>query len=196
MGNVGSIANMLKRIGAEPVVSSDPVRLAEAERLILPGVGAFDTGMSRLKESGLQPFLEDAVFSRKIPLLGICLGMQLLGRSSEEGTMSGLGWIDAVSRRFTFPPEEPRLKVPHMGWTTVVPVPGANLFVGSDSEQRFYFVHAYHVICANLADVQATATYGATFTAAIRKGPVHGVQFHPEKSHRYGVALMRQFVGP
>lgn len=195
MGNLASIKNMLKKIGADSSISSDPLEVAAATKLILPGVGAFDSGMSNLERRGLRQVLDDLVLARRTPVLGICLGMQLLGKSSEEGTMEGLGWLEATTVRFHFDEAARVLPVPHMGWNVVNPADGPGLFEGLRDAPRFYFVHSYHVVCSNPADVLATATYGVQFTAAVERGNVAGVQFHPEKSHRFGMTLLRNFAG-
>ena len=193
MGNVASVANMLKRIGATaPVLTRDPETLAKAERIILPGVGAFDKGMRNLSDFGLRNALDEAALVRKVPVLGICLGMQLLTGSSEEGSEKGLGWIDAETVRFRFPAES-RLKVPHMGWNYAVPV-RANPLIRGDQRTRFYFVHGYYVKCVRESEIIGTARYGEDFACAINRANIYGVQFHPEKSHRFGMALLEGFL--
>jgi glutamine amidotransferase len=194
MGNVSSIANMLKKAGARAKISSSPDELLAADRLILPGVGAFDQGMRRLAERGLIPVLERKVLGEGAPLLGICLGMQLLTRRSEEGQSPGLGWIEADTVRFDFGANPERLKVPHMAWNVVLPSPGAALFTGFDGPPRFYFVHSYHAVCDRAEDVLATSWHGYEFACAIGRGPIAGTQFHPEKSHRFGLTLLRNFA--
>ena len=147
MGNLGSILNMLKKIGAPAMASSLPEDILQADKLILPGVGAFDNGMTNLKESGLLSVLNEKVLAKKTPILGICLGMQLLTRRSAEGRLEGLGWIEADTIRFRFGREESALKIPHMGWNTVMFKPGSVLSSGLENEARFYFVHSFHVVC-------------------------------------------------
>ncbi|GMU52081.1 MAG: imidazole glycerol phosphate synthase subunit HisH [Candidatus Xenobia bacterium] len=190
MGNVGSIMNMLKKVGAEAEISGDPEALRRATRLILPGVGAFDTGMRHLSDSGLIDVLNDRVLNDKVPVLGICLGMQLLTRRSEEGSLPGLGWIEADTIRFQL--ED--LRVPHMGWNTLRAVNGSPLFQGYQEEPRYYFVHSYHVVCDNPEDAAGTTEYGLQFVSAVHRGNVMGTQFHPEKSHKFGMQLLRNFV--
>jgi len=193
MGNVASVANMLKRIGGPPsVLTRDPEVLRRAERIILPGVGAFDKGMRNLSAFGLRAPLDEAALERRVPILGICLGMQLLTKSSEEGAEPGLGWIDATTRRFRFPADT-GLKVPHMGWNYVVAKRPNPLINGAD-RKRFYFVHGYYVECTRPEDVLGTACYGADFVCAIGRENIYGVQFHPEKSHKFGMALLEGFV--
>ncbi len=193
MGNVGSIRSMLRAAGSDGVITADPTQIVSAEKIILPGVGAFDTGMRNLMDAGLIELLEDAVIARRVPLLGICLGMQLMCKSSEEGKLAGLGWINATIRRFNLPAGS-ALKIPHMGWNTVKMTKFSPLFSAQQSEQRFYFVHSYHAVCESVEDVLATACHGYDFVAAFNRDNVYGVQFHPEKSHRFGKALITAFV--
>lgn len=194
MGNIGSICKMLRFVGADPVVTSDPGVMASADRIVLPGVGHFDRAVANLRGLDLVKHLQRIVVEDGKPLLGICLGMQLLCRSSEEGSLPGLGFVDAQVRRFEFP-VNPGLKVPHMGWSPITAKKTSVLLKGLDGDSRFYFVHSYFVACADSADVLAEATYGAPFVAALERGNVMGVQFHPEKSHRFGIQMFRNFVG-
>lgn len=195
MGNLGSIQNMLKRIGAPATVTSDAEVIRQAERLILPGVGSFDHGMRNIEALGLRPVLDELVLERQTPVLGICLGMQLLSRRSEEGQLPGLGWLDAETVRFQLNGSHPGLKVPHMGWNTVTPTHTDGLFRNlTDDDTRFYFVHSYHVVCNQDADVLGQARHGISFTASVQHGHILGTQFHPEKSHRYGMRLLQNFV--
>jgi len=193
MGNLGSIANMLRKIGADAVISSAAADIRKAEKLILPGVGAFDNGMKNLRDRGLLPVLQDRVLSDKVPLLGICLGMQLLTKNSEEGTLDGLGWIDARTVRFKFS-EEAALKVPHMGWNQIVASRDNPLTRNIGERPRFYFVHSYYVVCDRNEDVLTTTHYGYDFTSAVNRGNIYGVQFHPEKSHTFGMKLLKNFA--
>jgi glutamine amidotransferase len=166
--------------------------LRKADKIILAGVGAFDYGMTSINSMWREE-LENAVLVRRIPILGICLGMQLMCKSSEEGHLPGLGWIDAKVRRFSWS-SNLNLKLPHMGWNTVKIVKSNPLLEIGNDEQRFYFVHSYHVVCNNPRDVLATAHYGYDFTAAINHENIFGVQFHPEKSHRFGIQLVSNFL--
>lgn len=193
LGNLGSVANMLKRIGVKSVVTSDPARLGEARALILPGVGHFDRGMQNLKERGLKAVLDRLVVEQKVPLLGICLGMQLLARRSEEGQAAGLGWIAGDVRRFSFPPGD-RHVVPHMGWNEVEPVGNGLFDEVPERPPRFYFVHSFHVVADDPADVTGWCSYGYRFAAAVKRGHIQGTQFHPEKSHKFGMAVLKAWT--
>lgn len=186
LGNVGSVSNMLRRVGAAPSIGRHPPDTLGDEPLLLPGIGAFDEGMLRLEKSGWRDALAELPPTSHV--LGICLGMQLLGHGSEEGSMQGLGRIDMSFRRFTGVD-----RVPHMGWNRVLPSQDP-LFSGPDQERRFYFAHTYHAVCDDTADVIGETVYGAHFPSAVRRGNTVGFQFHPEKSHRYGMLLLREWV--
>lgn len=192
IGNVGSIQNMLKKAGAASIIVETADALSACNKLILPGVGAFDTGMALLNQSGMRQPLDSAVESGK-PLLGICLGMQMLGNCSEEGKSSGLGYIPFQNIRFQLDPSA--YKVPHMGWNYVAITDAHDPLVHSLTEkQRYYFVHSYHAKCENPQDALMLCDYGYSFAAAVRHGNVWGTQFHPEKSHRFGMALLKNFA--
>lgn len=193
LGNVGSIRNMFTRCGADAVVSGEADVVRQADKLVLPGVGSFDTGMQALEASGLLPALEQRALEDRVPLLGICLGMQMLGRHSAEGSRPGLGWLDIDSVRFSFDGSHTE-KVPHMGWTPVTPVNGSALFAGLDPLPSFYFLHSYHVRSDRSETVSATSDYGYEFPCVVQQDNLIGVQFHPEKSHSTGVALFRNFA--
>ena len=195
LGNVGSIYNMLRKIGVPASISHEPDAIAAGEKLILPGVGAYDEGVTKLQTLGLWTVLHDAVQKQKKPVLGICLGMELMVNGSDEGELSGLGWIDGVCR--TFDREvttRERLKVPHMGWNAVAYEPRSALFAGWEGKARFYFVHSYHVVPACDDDIAGRTTYGHEFVSAVQRDNVYGVQFHPEKSHRLGMNLLERFA--
>jgi glutamine amidotransferase len=194
MGNLGSIANVLKKVHAKAAVSSEAAAIERADKLILPGVGAFDTGMKNLTERGLIPLLNAKVLQEKTPILGLCLGMQLLARRSEEGQLPGLGWLDAETVRFKFDGTHDHLKIPHMGWNTLQVCQPHPIFADMDAESRFYFVHSYHVVCADPRTVLAKTHYGYEFVSAVARDNIVGLQFHPEKSHKFGMKLLKNFA--
>lgn len=192
IGNLGAVANMLLRIGAVAEITKDPSRIEQAEKIILPGNGAFDACMRNLRATGLVPLLEERVLTQRVPLLGICVGAQMLGHGSEEGTEPGLGWLDLQVRRF---PALPGLRVPHMGWNEVMlSAPPHPLVRDLQVDARFYFVHSYYIEPARQEDVLLRAHYGIDFAAGVARGNIAGVQFHPEKSHRFGKHLLLNFV--
>lgn len=194
VGNLGSIANMFKKVGVKAVPSPDPSVIESADRLILPGIGAFDAGMSKLNERGLIPLLNHLVLDKKVPVLGLCLGLQLMTRKSEEGQLSGLGWLDAETTRFKFDGEHARLKVPHMGWNTIEIRRPHPLFTDLEPESRFYFVHSFYVHGHDAGEILAETDYGGHFHSILGKDNIMGVQFHPEKSHKFGMQLLRNFA--
>jgi len=194
VGNLASIKNMLKKIGAEVLISAEPSVISAADKLILPGVGAFDTCAQKLQESGLTQLLNQKALVEKIPLLGICVGMQLLMSGSEEGVLPGLGWIDGKIIRFRQDQLPPESKIPHMGWTDVFPNKSSRLFDNMYEDPRFYFVHSYHPAPDNERDVLIYAQYGYKFAAGLEHENIMGVQFHPEKSHKFGMKLLDNFV--
>jgi glutamine amidotransferase len=195
LGNLGSIANMLKKVRAEAKISSDPAEIEKADKLILPGVGAFDHGMQNLEEQGLIPLLNRRVLEEKTPTLGLCLGMQLFTGSSEEGARPGLGWIEGKTVRFRFDPNQSGLKIPHMGWNFIQPKCDSPLWTDWYGEEtRFYFVHSYHVECHDPNDILATTVHGYEFTSMVQRENIIGTQFHPEKSHKFGMNLMKNFA--
>lgn len=191
MGNLGSIRNMFRRIGVHAEIAADAAALEQASKILLPGVGAFDSAMQRINESGLRAVLDYKALEERIPVMGICLGMQLLTRGSEEGRLPGLGWVPAATRRF---PAGPGLKVPHMGWNAVRVVNDSSLVTGLASDARYYFVHSYYVHADDRRDAVLTAHHGVTFDAAIARDNLFGAQFHPEKSHRYGMNFLGNFA--
>lgn len=194
MGNVGSVLNMLRKIGVPAAISSERRIIADANKLILPGVGAFDRGMTLLRELDLIDLLNEKVLERKTPVLGVCLGMQLLSRRSEEGDLPGLGWIAADTIRFRFDAGDRSCKVPHMGWNSVQRTKCDAILGTFEEVPKFYFVHSYHVVCDNESDVLARSVHGFSFTAAVQRNNVYGTQFHPEKSHRFGMSLLSNFA--
>jgi imidazole glycerol-phosphate synthase subunit HisH len=192
-GNMGSIQNILKRIGEASVITSDKDEIAGATKLILPGVGAFDTGMKNLLALDLVDILNRKILAEKIPVLGICLGMQLLSEGSEEGSIPGLGWIKGKALKFSFV-NSAEYKIPHMGWNFIRQHKESLLFKDMYPNARFYFVHSYYFMAYEAEDVVTSTSYEAEFTSSVEKGNVLGVQFHPEKSHKFGMKLLKNFV--
>jgi glutamine amidotransferase len=188
LGNVLAFANSYKRLGISTAIARTPADLEQATKVILPGVGSFDHAMGLLNRSGMKDALVERATSARVPVLGVCVGMQLLGRSSEEGREPGLGWIDGDVRRLD------SAHLPHMGWNDVAPVERGGLFAGLESEARFYFLHSYYFSTDRRGDVLASAEYGVEFACAVRSGNIFGVQFHPEKSHRFGMRLLQNFA--
>ena len=195
LGNISAFSNMYKRLNIETRVATTDADLVGASRIILPGVGAFDHAIELLQLSGMRPRLEELVLEKKIPVLGICVGMQILAESSEEGQLRGLGWVRGRVKNFRSDPRSAALPLPHMGWNDVTPKKGGSgLFKGLEDDARFYFLHSFFFECTSTADVAATAGYGLDFSCAVHAGNVHGVQFHPEKSHHYGTLLLKNFT--
>jgi glutamine amidotransferase len=193
LGNFGSIIRMIEKVGGSAKRISTPEEILHSKKLILPGVGHFDRGMLQILERGLLEPLRERVVKQGTPIMGICLGMQLLCAGSEEGALPGLGFVDADVRKFQALPDQ-HLKIPHMGWNAIR-VTGSNPLIDTSSEeQRFYFVHSYRVVPNAPNLVIVTASHGVEFCAAFQAGNIFGVQFHPEKSHRFGMALMKRFV--
>lgn len=193
-GNLLSIKNMFKKIGVQAAISNNINDIEQAEKLILPGVGHFDYGMKNLHQSGLINILHQKVLENKTPILGICLGVQLLTKSSEEGNEPGLGWIDGTTIAFNKVAIGNNRKIPHMGWSDVSNYQQSKLFTNMPDEPRFYFVHSYHLQLNNSNDVLVNANYGYEFAAGIEHENILGVQFHPEKSHKFGMKLLENFA--
>jgi len=193
LGNIQAFVNIYSRLGIPVSVAHAPEELLEARKIILPGVGAFDWAMDRLNRSGLRAALEEAVLGRQVPVLGICVGMQMMAQGSEEGVAPGLGWIPGYVRRF----EESRLagatRLPHMGWNDVLPRHDHPLWAGLESP-RFYFLHSYFFAQTEDSDIFGTTDYGGNFTSVVGRKNILGVQFHPEKSHNWGVNLLNNFA--
>jgi glutamine amidotransferase len=193
MGNLGSVLNMFKRIGVESRISSDLTEIEQASKLLLPGVGSFDAAMNRINQGGFREILDKKAKIEKVPILGICLGMQLLTNSSEEGKEKGLGWIPAKTLAFRFNPEQ-NLKIPHMGWNIAYPSSKSKLTENFVEESRFYFVHSYYVQVENEANSILKSNYGLKFDSGIEMGNIYGAQFHPEKSHKFGMRFLESFA--
>lgn len=194
LGNLGSIQNILRKAGAEARLAPAPDDLAGAGRIILPGVGSFDAAIRSLRRLGFVEPLAQLVRKERVPILGICLGMQLFSRGSAEGTEPGLGWLEADTVAFDFAENPLGLKVPHMGWNGVTPCRLPPFFADGEDGPRFYFVHSFHLRCHDPGDVLATTTYGYEFPSAVCRGNILGTQFHPEKSHRFGLHFFRAFA--
>lgn len=194
IGNLTSIKNMLRKAGFNSNISSSKKDIANADKLILPGVGSFDYGMQQLYQAGLVDVLNDSVLIKKTPILGLCLGVQLLTEGSEEGIEKGLGWIKGRTVAFDKTKLSSNEKIPHMGWTEVKNFEQSKLFTDMYDDPRFYFVHSYHLQLENAADRLATSLYGYDFTVGIEHDNILGVQFHPEKSHKFGMKLLENFI--
>jgi len=192
LGNTGSILNMLRHLGIQSYICEKPEDLKQASRIILPGVGAFDHGMKNLASTGMIEKLNEMVIKHKIPVLGICLGMQLMSQHSSEGSTAGLNWINASTIGFSPPPLQ-RLRIPHTGWNNVQEVNANPLLKNLPEDARFYFVHSYHVQCHEPEIVAGRTNYGGWFDSVIVKDNIFGCQFHPEKSHRYGMIILENF---
>ena len=193
LGNVSAFLAVYRGLNIEAGAARDPDDLKDARKLILPGVGAFDQAMRLLDGSGMRASLDALVQEKKLPVLGVCIGMQMLGLTSEEGRVAGLGWMDARVRKLSAKPGH-RLVLPHMGWNDVQPVSSCALFAHVAPGARFYFLHSYYLDCARAGDVAALAYYGQDFPCAVQADNVYGVQFHPEKSHQDGAQLLKNFA--
>ncbi|AXX86639.1 glutamine amidotransferase WbuY [Malaciobacter marinus] len=195
MGNLGSIKNMFKYIGVESTIENDVDKIKNASKILLPGVGSFDTAMKKINEKDLKEVLNEKALKEQVPVLGICLGMQLLTNSSEEGSLSGLGWIPAKTMSFKNRIDK-EYKIPHMGWNIVNKSNESLLIHGFEEfdETRFYFVHSYFVKVENEKNSILKTDYGVEFDSAIQKDNIFGAQFHPEKSHKFGMKLFENFA--
>jgi glutamine amidotransferase len=194
LGNIQAFLNVYKRLNVEVTTATTAADLEGATKVILPGVGAFDHAMERLEASGMRDALDDLVLSERVPVLGVCVGMQMLAHGSEEGIKSGLGWIEGRVKRLTPPEPAAAMQLPHMGWNDVAPVSDNRLFEHLENDARFYFLHSYYFECAHQGDVAAVSSYGREFSCAVSSANIHGVQFHPEKSHHFGTRLLQNFA--
>jgi glutamine amidotransferase len=195
VGNIQAFLNLFKRLGVEARRADTQEALSDATRLVLPGVGHFDHAMQRLNDSGLRPKLEELVLGAQVSVMGICVGMQMLAKGSDEGGLSGLNWVPGHVRAFANQTQSANLPMPHMGWNELQPLAHTRLFSkGFEDTAQFYFLHSYFFDAEDKGDVAATARYGLDFDAVVSRGHIHGVQFHPEKSHHWGEQLMKNFV--
>lgn len=195
VGNIQAFLNLFKRLGIDARRVCTPAELTGATRLVLPGVGHFDHAMQRLNDSGMRLRLEELVLGTQVPVVGICVGMQMLAHGSDEGVLPGLSWISGQVRSFASHPKSANLPMPHMGWNELQFCAGAKLFSrGFEEAPQFYFLHSYYFDAQDKGDVVATAHYGMDFDAVVARGHIHGIQCHPEKSHHWGEQLLKNFV--
>ncbi len=194
VGNINAFVNVYKRVNVPTKIAKTAADLEGAQKLILPGVGHFDHAMSELIQSGMREKLDELVMIKKVPIIGICVGMQMMANSSEEGKLAGLKWIDATVKKFDETKIKQVTRLPHMGWNDVHPIISNTLFAGLEKEALFYFLHSYYFECNNDEDILATSEYGGEFTCATHYENVYGIQFHPEKSHHYGETLLHNFA--
>lgn len=194
LGNVKAFVNVYNRLNIPAVIVKQPEGLKAAKKIILPGVGSFDHAMRLLNKSGLKQVLDELILHRRVPVLGICVGMQMLARSSEEGSLPGLGWIDGEVKRFNPSTLEHSMRVPHMGWNDIKVVKLNGLLEGLDLNARFYFLHSYYFHCHRTEDIIAVTDFAGEFACAVNSGNIFGIQFHPEKSHQCGIRLLENFA--
>ena len=194
VGNIFAFQNVYKRLNIPTRIAKTAADLKNSEKLILPGVGAFDFAMEQLNASGMRQILDELVLDKKVPIIGICVGMQMMGNRSDEGSAEGLKWIDADIIKFDESLIQQRTKLPHMGWNDVSPLSGHPLFNGLEQDSIFYFLHSYYFNCNNKEDIIAVSDYGISFASAVNSNNVYGIQFHPEKSHQYGEKLLNNFA--
>lgn len=194
LGNIRAFANIYKNLNIPHIIASSPDELKPASHIILPGVGAFDHAMQSIKNSGMLETLNELVLSDKIPVMGICVGMQVLADSSEEGNEAGLGWIKGEVKKIDSSQFKHHTRLPHMGWNDVKPMMEKGLFDAMKDDARFYFLHSYYFECENKDNILAVTEYGSEFACAVNLDNIYGVQFHPEKSHQYGIQLLKNFA--
>ena len=193
LGNVSALLNVYKRLNIEASIAKTEKELTKAKKIILPGVGGFDKAMHLLKNSGMRNILDELVLEKKIPVLGICVGMQIISRSSDEGETNGLSWIDGEVKSLRDHSELEEFPLPHMGWNDIVERNDSDLFIGLRDKAQFYFLHSYHFVCDDRKEVIATSSYGIDICSAVQSKNIYGVQFHPEKSHHCGETLLKNF---
>ena len=194
VGNIFAFQNVFKRLDIPTKIAKTCQDLIDAEKLILPGVGSFDYAMNQLNNSGMRGKLDELVLEKKVPVIGICVGMQMMGNRSDEGKLDGLKWIDAEILKFNESLIQQRTKLPHMGWNDVSPIENHPLFIGLEKEAIFYFLHSFYFKCNDINDSIANTEYGISFSSAVNHNNIYGIQFHPEKSHQYGEKLLHNFA--
>lgn len=194
VGNINAFVNVYKRVDVPVKIARNCEDLEDAQKLILPGVGHFDHAMTQLNESGMREKLDQLVLNEKVPVIGICVGMQMMANNSDEGIVDGLKWIDATVKKFDESKINQVTRLPHMGWNDVKPIKKTSLFEGLENDAIFYFLHTYYFHCNRIEDVMAVSEYGDEFASATNKENIYGIQFHPEKSHHYGEILLHNFA--
>ncbi|MBS4064897.1 MAG: imidazole glycerol phosphate synthase subunit HisH [Chitinophagaceae bacterium] len=194
VGNIFAFQNVYKRLDVPTKIAKTSQDLVDAQKLVLPGVGSFDYAMSQLNASGMREILDELVVEKKVPVIGICVGMQMMGNRSDEGKMEGLKWIDSEILKFDQTLIQQRTKLPHMGWNDVYPINNHPLFRGLEKDAIFYFLHSFYFKCNNATDSIAISDYGISFSSAVNRDNIYGIQFHPEKSHQYGEKLLHNFA--
>ena len=194
LGNLKAFVNLYERLNVKTVVARDSQTLIDCSKIILPGVGAFDQAMKLINDSGMRKTLDNLVLVEKMPILGVCIGMQILAKSSEEGLSSGLGYIDGKVKKLDVKNIKGNTQLPHMGWNTILPIRDSKLLAGINAGSRFYFLHSFYVHCNNNNDVISTTEYGSKFCSAIEHNNIFGVQYHPEKSHSNGIKMLQNFA--
>lgn len=194
LGNIRAFVNVYERLNIKTKVAHSVQDIKDASKIILPGVGAFDYAMSQLNASGMRDELDKQVLENKVPIVGICVGMQMLAKSSDEGKLPGLGWIDGQVKVFDASLIPYKTQLPHMGWNSINPVNDCNLLTGFSDQSRFYFLHSYYFVCNNKENIISTTEYGITYASAVNKENIYGIQFHPEKSHKNGIQLLQNFA--
>lgn len=194
LGNIKAFSNIYRSLDIPVLIAKEPSDLIKATKIILPGVGAFDHAMEQLDQSGMRPLLEEMVVAKSTPVMGICVGMQMLANKSEEGTLGGLGWIDGSVKKFDITKIKHHTRLPHMGWNDVTTIRSSKLFLNLESDSQFYFLHSFYFECHKEEDILAVADYGGEFACAVNNNNIYGVQFHPEKSHKYGIQLLKNFA--